>query len=356
MASGLSLRKGAAFLALGALVLLAGCLEFDAENSISWSPSGGRVAFLSGGKAWIYSLDSGSMRELPTSARYLSIAWSPREDWIALSTSAYVEIFREQGGTFQGGQTFSTTDPSPDMSSVLAWHPDGRKLLYSEFSGESATTTEVDIDSGAVTHMGAGIGLYGPGADWLLWAAPVPIGRRGDKMIFDRQNLAGDSLPLDKDVSILESGFFEMLSSLNDNSPLPLCARRDDSGKPGGEIRCLDAEGRLQRRASLPVGGRAFPDRKRSLFAVVDESKDGELRLFVYDARGALKADGALFLKKIEEAASSEEREGKSLHASRLAWSPDGNWIACVINGRLCLWNWRNDEVRVHAPPALVEE
>lgn len=360
MESGLKPRKarGAAFLGLGALFFLAGCLQFDVENTVSWSPDGSRVAFLSGGSPWLFSLDSGAMTALPTPNRYLSVAWSPRPDWIALSTSSYIETFQEQDGVFASSQTFSTSEDSPDMSSVLMWHPQGRRLLYSEFAGESATTSEVDLDSGVVTHLGAGIGLYGPGADWLLWAAPASIGKRGDRILFDRQSLVGESMSLDKDVSALEAGFFGMLSSLGDNAAsLPLCARSEPPGSPGSEVHCLDAEGRLQRRAVLPVSGRVFPDRTRSLFAVVEERGGAqEPRLSVYDSAGLLKADGSGFLKKIMAAASDAEKEEKAVHVSRLAWSPDGNWIAWAVNGRLCLWNWRNDEVRIHAPPAPASE
>ena len=91
-------------------------------------------------------------------------------------------------------------------------------------------------------------------------------------------------------------------------------------------------------------------------FSPSSKTEARDPRISVYDAQGTLKADGAVFLNKILEAAASGEREEKSVHASRLAWSPNGNWIAAVVNGRLCLWNWRNDEVRIHVPPATISQ
>lgn len=347
-----SMKRLSSLAGLCALTLLCGCFQFDGESTIAWAPSGGRVAFLSGGKPWVYSLDAGALSPLPGEGRYLSLAWSPREEWLAVSTASYVEAFHEEDGVFSSSQTFSTETPSPDMSGVVMWHPDGRRLLYSEFSGETATTNEVELDSGVVRHIGAGIGLYGPGGDWMLWSAPVSIGRRSDRVLFDRQNHEGESLSLDGGMAALEKGFFDMLVGLSDNSPLPLCAPREDPERPITDVLCLDASGALVKRATLPARGRVFPDRGRTLFALVEEPGGQEPRLGVYDEAGKLRADGKAFLKRIAETATDQEKEDKTVHASRLAWSPDGNWIAWVVNGRLCLWNWRNDEVRVHRVPA----
>jgi hypothetical protein len=92
------------------------------------------------------------------------------------------------------------------------------------------------------------------------------------------------------------------------------------------------------------------------LFAVVSEAEEGRPLLNVYDSKGELKAEGRGVIKRLEARVSAEDRQAGSLRLSRLAWSPDGNWISCVANGRLVLWNWRNDETRIHAPPVSVEE
>lgn len=329
---------------LGALPLLSGCLLFDAASTVAWSPSGGRVVFLSEGRPWVYTLGSGKLESLPGDGRYLSVSWSPREEWLAVSTAAYVETFHENAGVFESSQTISTSKHSADLSTLM-WHPDGRRLLYSEFEGETAETTEVDIESGAVSHLGAGVGLYGPGGDWLLWAVPISIGKRGDTVVFDRQTPAGDPLPSDPQMRRLSEDFVDLLAGINDHSALPLCGRAD------AEFLCLDGKGALERRAVLPAEGRVFPDRRRELFALVEDPQGKEPKLAVYDAQGKLKADGRNFLKAIFEAAKPEEKDDADAQVSRLAWSPDGNWLAWVVNGRLALWNWRNDEIRIHAAP-----
>lgn len=330
--------------ALLALPLLAGCLDFDPRNTISWSPDGSRLAFISeSGTAWIYTLDTGAAVPLSEEGTYLSLSWSPKADWLAVSTAAYVETFHEEEGVFTSSQTFSTRLPESDVTTLM-WHPEGGRLLYSEVAKNTGVTTEVDLATGAVSLPGEGIGLYGPGGDWLLWAAPLAVGRRGEAMHFERQTPEGGSLPFEAGLD--EDRFFTVLPGLSDFSESPLCFNT------GTEYSCFSASGALQKRAPVPENSMVFADRGRGLFAVFEKWAEDHPVLTIVDEKGRKKADGAKFLKEILES-GPKESDRSSVSVSRLAWSPDGNWLAWVVEGRLCLWNWRNDETRIHVPPDL---
>lgn len=332
----------ARLVSLLALLPLAGCLEFESQSSVSWSPDGGRVAFLSEGRPWIYTLDTGAVTPLPGEGSYLGLAWSPRADWLAVSTAAYVETFRAGEAGFESVHTFSTREPESRIMSLM-WHPDGRRLLYSEVTEKAALTTEVDVDSGTVSKPGRGIGLYGPGGDWLLWAVPLDVGRR-ETLFLERQSTAGAVLPLTAP-TFEQDALFTLLPGISDFSPLPLC------GVAGKEYVCLGSDKRL----AVPENALVFADRRRELLAVVEEPASKEPRLRIVDWQGRPKADGAGFLKAIRSAAGPGEADKETVSVSRLAWSPDGNWLAWVVEGRLCLWNWRNDEVRVHRAPGAAQ-
>ena len=74
----------------------------------------------------------------------------------------------------------------------------------------------------------------------------------------------------------------------------------------------------------------------------------------VLDARGRTRADGARLLKTLDselsQAGLDRKDHSKTVRASRVAWDPGGNWLAWVVEGRLFLWNWRNDIFVVRAP------
>lgn len=354
MGSGSILPKRAAYLLLAALTLLTGCLQFDSGNTLSWSPSGKRLAFVSGGKAWVYDLESGRMGALPSRREPSGVSWSPRENMIATSTAGLVEFYAEGGdGIFTSSRAFVMPFLGSDALSILVWHPSGERLIDAEVGNRAAETSEIDLPARAVVRLGPGVGLYGPGADWLLWAAQAPIGRRDDKTVFDRQAAGGQSQPLGVEaVHVLEAGYFDSLTTAQDQRARePLCARREDPARGRTDFYCLDAQGEPRRRASLPVVGHIFPDQSRRLFAVLEEKSDQEPTLRIYDGDGRVRAEARTLLKTVREA-GAKDGDSETLRVSRLAWSPDGNWLAWIVGGRLCLWNWRNDVVRVHPPPA----
>ncbi len=353
MGSGLTPPKRFSLLLFAALTLLTGCLQFEPGNTVSWSPSGRRVAFISEGKAWVYDMESGNLGALPSRREPSGVSWSPGEGLIATSTAGLVELYVESSsGVFSSSSAFVMPFLGSDALSLLVWHPSGRKLLDAEIGGSAAETSEIDVSSREVVRLGAGVGVYGPDAAWLMWAAQAPIGKREDKIVFDRQSADGDSLPLGAEaVHVLEAGYLDTITSAQDQaSRQPVCARREDAQRGRTDFYCLDAEGEPRRRASLSAAGHVFADQTRGLFAVVEEKSDEEPTLTIYDGEGRKRADAKKFLGVVRAAAGQDGAE--SLRVSRLAWSPDGNWLAWIVGGRLCLWNWRNDVVRVHEPPA----
>jgi hypothetical protein len=349
MASGSILLKRASFFSLAALTLLTGCLQFEPGNVVSWSPSGGRLAFISAGKAWVYDLETGRMGALPSRREPSGVSWSPREGLIATSTAGLVETYVEgPERVFSSSAAYVMPFLGSDALSVLAWHPTQLKVLDAAIGSRAAETTEIDLGARRTVRLGPGVGVYGPAGRWLLWAAQTSIGMRDEKIIFDRQSPQGESLPLDVEaVHVLEAGFLDSMTTAQDQaSPEPVCARREDGRRGRVDFYCFDAQGELRRRASLPVTGHIFPDQRRRLFAVLEEKNDEYPTLAIYDRDGRRRADAKKFL-----AAARAGSGDRSLRVSRLAWSPDGNWLAWIVDGRLCLWNWRNDVVRVHAPP-----
>ncbi len=290
------------------------------------------------------------------------MSWSPREDWIAVSTFTRLSLWNDAGGRLRPAQDYPLAGASPELSALLQWSPDGRRLLYAQDLRTSVATGEVDLDSRAAAGLGAGFAAYGPGGDWLLWQNSVSLGRR-EEVVFDRQSRSGAKLPLPSaTLGVLAhgtaeeaaagggSGSFDLIPALSDNAELPLCPQRQDRKARRTEVFCLDSESGLARRAVLPTAGRVFPSRDRSLFAAVEEVDRKPPRLAVYDSRGRLKADGAGFVRFIGEKTDAFRADPKANpRVSRLAWSPDGTWIAWVVEGRLCLWDWRSDQARIAA-------
>lgn len=169
-------------------------------------------------------------------------------------------------------------------------------------------------------------------------------------MLFERQDEGGRLLTLPRELpEIFEAGVSEFIAASADPSPRPLCPQRHDERRGKTELYCLEADGGLSPVAALPGLGRVFPNVARTLFAVLLEPENQPPRLGVYDAYGRRRADGASLVDAVRSAARLEERRDP-VPVSRLAWSPDGNWIAWVVDGHLALWNWRNDIVRVHSP------
>lgn len=352
MGNGLSLRKAARLLSFLPLLALAGCLEFDFASTVSWSPSGESVAFLSRGRPFIYSLKRRALAPLPVPGVYAGLAWSPapaadEEGWIALSTVGVVRLACAACGERGGPSLWDFPIAGLGTETILQWRPDGRRLLAADFTRDLGATWEIDLETRSASRAGFGAGFYGPGAHWLLWFVPVSVGRRDDFMIVERQAEDGRLLTLEAGASsLILDGWLAMVDALGDPSPWPLCPARSQEKARRTVVYCVAADGSIDRRAVLPAAGRVFPDRSRRLFAVLTDRGEEPPALAVYDGAGRRRADGAALAQAVRDGAS----EGKGLKASRLAWSPDGNWLAWAADGKLFLWNWRNDLVRVHDP------
>lgn len=352
MASGLTPPRAARFLAFLPLLALAGCLDFDFSSTVSWSPSGESVAFLAEGRPFVYSLERGALAPLPVPGTYEGLAWSPEpvsdaEGWIALSTGGVVRLACLSCGAQGGPSLWDFAIPGLGRETVLQWRPDGRRLLAADFSADQGATWELDLEERRAQRAGAGVAFYGPGAHWLLWSVPVAVGRRDDFMLVERQTEGGRPLTLEAGTAgLVLDGWAAMTAGVGDPSALPLCPARSDDKAKKTAVYCLLPDGSLDRRATLPAAGRVFPDRARRLFALVEERGEEAPRVSVYDGEGRRRADGEALARAVRDATPA----GKALSVSRLAWSPDGNWIAWASYGRLYLWNWRNDQVRVHDP------
>jgi WD40 repeat protein len=339
-------RSRLATLALtAAFPLLAGC-GHEPVSTLDWSADGGRLGFLDDSGAGVYDLTSRRLERLDA-RRYGALAWSPAEPVVAVATGALVEVYSEQDGRFR--RTGAWTAGEPGGVTGLMWHPSGRKLLVLRLrDGSSASTWELDLGSGTAAAVGPGLGFYGPGGDWLLWHNTVAIGSRASIDVFDRQRRDGERLPLPPGTrSGLESENFELLvHAVSERSARPFCVLSGGDQGPS-TVYCLDEGAALKRVGLLPAGtGRyVYPNPQRSLYAAVTIA-GRDAALGVFDAAGRRRADGRRLLDALAEERPRLRAEDPSrLRVSRLAWSPDGNWLAWVVEGRLALWNWRNDVV-----------
>lgn len=355
MVNGLNRRKALRSLVFLPLACLTGCLDLDFSSTVSWSPSGQSVAFLSRGRPFVYSMERRSLSALPVPGTYAGLAWSPEpvsdaDGWIALSTGGIVRLACQSCGEKDGPSLWDFPITGLGMETVLQWRPDGRRILAADFVSNQGVTWEIDLEERRVEKAGSGVGFYGPGGHWLLWSVPVAIGRRDDFMMVERQTVGGRPLTLEAGTSALMlEGWAAMTDALADASSLPLCPARSDEKARKTVVYCIAADGSLSKRAALPAAGRVFPDRARRLFAMLEDRGEAPPKLTIYDGEGRVRADGASLAQAVRDSAP----EGKGVKASRLAWSPDGNWLAWAADGKLFLWNWRNDLVRVHDPTGL---
>jgi WD40 repeat protein len=349
MASGLTRLKVVCVAALIAAPLLAGCHD-DNGATISWSPSGRKVAFISGDQPWTYDLVSGWATRVPVSGGQAeSVAWSPSEDTLAVSTASLVEIFTESQGRYIGGLAFTVPSLGNPTTVQFAWHPKGRRIRLSQVLDDRLETHEITVSS-SVIDTAPGLGFYGPGGRWSLWMSQVYLGHDKEKMVFAREDMDGKPLPIStSDLAILE-----------ENDPLSVygdapCVTNLFAGRE--KVYCFDAAGALKLKADLPKEGTIYPNRSQTLFAVMDEEVAASTgpataaapaapALRLLDSKGRLKASGERFMRKVAE----ELKDQSGTRTSNLVWSPDGNWLAWVVGGRLCLWNWRNDVVRILPP------
>lgn len=351
MASGLS-RRARKLLAGLCPFLLSGCLEFEPVSTVCWEPSGREVAFLSSGRPWVFSLPTGELSPLPSEGPFASLACSPDGGWIAASSHTYLSLFRREGGEYVSDETFALPPGGGLIPPVLSWRPDSGSLLIGS-AGAEIVTFEADLGSGTLTRLGSGLAIY-EAADRLIWGTKAVLGPDRELMVLDSQDPQGRPLTLAPGARDgLEDGAFDVLSTQGDFSALPPCWTQRSSSKTAHTV-CLNGGAPVIRGRNLPTDSRVFPSPGRNLFAVVIDKADSDLSLFVYDARGIKRAEGARLLKTLDEELARAGRDrkdnSKAIPASRIAWDPGGNWLAWVVDGRLFLWNWRNDILSVRAP------
>jgi WD40 repeat protein len=339
--------RALAFLSFAALALLTGCAQ-EPLSTIAWSPSGARVAYLDSGVPTVFDVKRSSISRL-AGGPYAGLVWSPVDEAVAVSSGNTVELFRETEQGFARAASYAVGTATGGLSAMM-WHPSGKKLLVARLEEDNGATWEIDLASNTVSRAMPGLGFYGPGGRWLLWWSASALGRRAKVDVFDRQAPDGASLKLPPGTRAgLESEDLHLLSgSIEGAAPQPLCWLSGADAGPS-ELYCLDDNAALKRLASLPpgTGSRVFPNRDRTLLAVLTLDA-GKPSLTIYDAAGKARADGKDFLAAI--AAARPDLAGKNpdtLRVSLLAWSPDGEWLAWVVEGRLCLWNWRANKTRL---------
>ncbi|MBI3552484.1 MAG: hypothetical protein HY077_08190 [Elusimicrobia bacterium] len=329
----MSRRKAFGLLSLSLLPFIFGCIP-EPGTQVSWSPSGRKVGFLSGGRPWIYDIESGSLER--AAARLTSagqLAWSSEEGLLAVSTQNVVELLVEERGRFVSSATFAAPAMGEVSDEVLSWNPADRRLLLVQSLGKEIQTSEIALSSGVV-DTAPGVAAYGPEGDWTLWVNQGSVGHQ-ERLIAAREGSGRAPLILSEaDQATLGDAGVEMLSIWG--NPLCFSQSHDEQTK----VLCFDASGRLRQRAvfAKSIGEKQFyMNRQETLFAVLGDEP------MVFDSLGKVRARGV----RLKAALEREFPGQRELHQSNLAWSPDGNWLAAAIDGRLCLWNWRNDVVRV---------
>ena len=169
------------------LPLFAGCIEFQPFNTISWSPSGRELAFVANGSHWLYAFDSREVVEIAPELLPGVLAWSPREDLIAVSSGSMVGLLRRGPSGFKLQERIDLGTPPAGAMPLFSWHPDGSRLLVSLIGDKSAWTSEISVEGATAAFVGPGVGVFGPGGDWTLWFGQLAIGRQKERLVFDRQ-------------------------------------------------------------------------------------------------------------------------------------------------------------------------
>jgi WD40 repeat protein len=133
--------------------------------SLSWSPDGRRIAYVSGEFAYdvfVAAVGSSSIKRVTTDGNVTHVAWSPTGDRLAyISRSGVFTI------TPEGAEPVRLTPPDMEVRDV-AWSPNGRTigLIAFQLVGSSSSAWAVEADGSGLRRLGADCVEHVAGWTW----------------------------------------------------------------------------------------------------------------------------------------------------------------------------------------------
>lgn len=216
-----------------------------------------------------------------------------------------------------------TNNEFPDFDPALS--PDGTQIVFSSERNSKNEVYIINVDGGGETQLtfdnGALAPAWSPSGQWITFS-------EDDGIYIMRPD--GSELRLLIDTQGLEGGTVWS----PDSSQIAFFSTQDDEagGINNFEIYTTDIDGnQLERLTFNPAREGPYdwsPDGKYLLFGSDRGIGRYESRVYVLDIES-----GEVRLLIKDDSIFSGKQEGTA------TWSPDGNWIALTIGGRLCIVN-----------------
>jgi Tol biopolymer transport system component len=146
-------------------------LQAQNVTSFTWSPDGGRIAFVSGGVVHVMNADGSDVRRLQAKPLLGELTWSPDGRKLAFSAAAGADI-RLLVARIDGGAPKVLTSAVP--GAVLpSWSPSGSSIAFTSANNDFAHIYTVREDGSGLRKLTSGrhesFPSWSPNGRWILF-------------------------------------------------------------------------------------------------------------------------------------------------------------------------------------------